>query len=632
MQCHLCLSISRRPTGVRRFLPVLAAVCVTMLLSPAAVAFSVQGQVFDGKDDVVPAARVWLVQDRDVRQSTTNNNGDFEFEKVGVGEVQVVVLKEGLALGGFTGFLVSDFQIRIRLLEPDTLTLRIINQDFFPVGGARIRRLFVVDGFAVPVELLAEHGFPAARSGEDGLLAFPQLPKGGAVQLSAAHFKYAETFAAYLPVGGERQDIVLYRGLQLRGRVTAGTEPVAEARVSVYRAGLGGGRAYADILSDPEGYYSVRVPRGEYQVRVLHPRYAAPEPASVTLTGETESVVADLKMVAPRVIEGGLRFPDGTPAPGIEVVFRAGEITTATTRTDAEGAFHLTVGKPEGVLHIMAPPGFMTETLADIPVKLGDEVKAAIKPVRLLELPRVQGSATLPGGAPTGRLLISSLDLPYPVWAISDEQGRFDLRLAYAPEKEAIHFRVEHAAQLLRKDFEVDAKQPKPVALTLEPFTLAETPPALAGGNDLSSLAGKPAPELKCSDWFNTQALTLASLKGKVVVLYFWAGFDDSPQGRSGLEEMRALYDLLGAAPDVAFLGVHDETADADEVEQYVHEFGVRFPVGRDAEPSVSFTNYLISAVPQVVLLDKEGIVRQFQTQGRLLEMITALRGGAPKT
>ena len=39
---------------------------------------------------------------------------------------------------------------------------------------------------------------------------------------------------------------------------------------------------------------------------------------------------------------------------------------------------------------------------------------------------------------------------------------------------------------------------------------------------DLSHLEGKEAPALEVNNWMNTEGLTLADLKGKVVVIDFW--------------------------------------------------------------------------------------------------------------
>ena len=38
-----------------------------------------------------------------------------------------------------------------------------------------------------------------------------------------------------------------------------------------------------------------------------------------------------------------------------------------------------------------------------------------------------------------------------------------------------------------------------------------------------STMVGKPAPKLQTAQWLNSKPTTLAKLKGKVVVLDFWA-------------------------------------------------------------------------------------------------------------
>lgn len=38
-----------------------------------------------------------------------------------------------------------------------------------------------------------------------------------------------------------------------------------------------------------------------------------------------------------------------------------------------------------------------------------------------------------------------------------------------------------------------------------------------------NTMVGKPAPKLQVASWMNSKPLTLSALKGKVVVLDFWA-------------------------------------------------------------------------------------------------------------
>jgi peroxiredoxin len=167
----------------------------------------------------------------------------------------------------------------------------------------------------------------------------------------------------------------------------------------------------------------------------------------------------------------------------------------------------------------------------------------------------------------------------------------------------------------------------KPAKVKLEPFMADQSHrPATPGKNNLGPLLDKPAPEIRCSDWVNSVPLTLESLRGKVVVLTFWGGFDESPLGISRMEELRALHDLYRGVDDVAVVAVHDHSIDWSEVENYVQTLRLRFPVGRDAEPFVTFVNYNVNFIPQTVIIDKEGILRYFEVEGRIPELIKALR------
>ncbi|MFT4589896.1 MAG: cytochrome c biogenesis protein CcmG/thiol:disulfide interchange protein DsbE [Limisphaerales bacterium] len=60
----------------------------------------------------------------------------------------------------------------------------------------------------------------------------------------------------------------------------------------------------------------------------------------------------------------------------------------------------------------------------------------------------------------------------------------------------------------------------------LPTITLADDAPTLESSKNreaIDGMHGKPAPELKLKDWINSKALTNADLKGKIVLLDFWA-------------------------------------------------------------------------------------------------------------
>lgn len=604
----------------------LIVVLLTAVVTPADV-LKLSGKVVSPEEKPVGEATVWLGQGWQIRKTVTNSEGKFSFDKVETGDASVVAAKEGWSLGGCTPFVIENVEVLVTLGLPQSMTLRVINAEMLPAPGARIVSMWVSGQFFVPVEGLLAHGFPPLRSGDDGVLEIPALPVKGFVKLVLSHPKYADTVVPYLPVAGKRQDIILYPGITVRGRVTYQGKGVRNALVSVFRPGVGNDQSGADTVTDPDGIYHVRVKQGEYQVGVRHPDYASPSTQPVAPGDPDQEYTVDLEMLTPKVISGSVRLPGGKPAIAVRVLFRTKEGVVADAFTGADGAFRLNVAVDTGLINLVPPPGFMTESLPDVPVALEGRDRAQLPPIRLKELPAITGEVRFEDGQPAASVLISSLNLEVPAWAITNEQGKFELRLNFMPEQRKALFRAEHAVRLLRQDFSVDLGAAKPAKVKLEPFMADQSHrPATPGKNNLGPLLDKPAPEIRCSDWVNSVPLTLESLRGKVVVLTFWGGFDESPLGISRMEELRALHDLYRGVDDVAVVAVHDHSIDWSEVENYVQTLRLRFPVGRDAEPFVTFVNYNVNFIPQTVIIDKEGILRYFEVEGRIPELIKALR------
>ncbi len=599
-------------------------------IAPVATAFEFSGTVLDEADQPIAGAAVWLAQDRRVLQTETGATGHFSFAKTNAGPTDVVARKDGYAIDGFSEFVAGLGSITLHLCKPDAVLLRIIDRDYKPVAGARIRNMFVADRFYVSIEHLAPMGFSDMRSGADGLLTIPDLPAGSHVRFLVSHYQHADTPVAYLPVGGKKQNIVLYSGLKLRGRVTtAAGHGVAGAEVSVFRLGTTGKHTYADTLTDPEGFYTARVRPGEYYVTVRHPDYASPEPRPIAMRQESDANVADLELLPPHTIEGTIVGPDGQPFEGVLVSYRVGNMLYLDTLTEHDGTFRILAPPGKGLIRIVPPEGFMAESLAEIPVQMGTESKVKLSNLRLKPLPEIAGIVRGNNGQPAPNILIASRDLLPPVWTITGADGRFRLRLSYMPEEAKATFRAEHALRFLRSDFAVNVQKPAPIDVELKSFKPDLEPrPPQPGGNDLSPMVDKAAPEIDCDAWFNSEALTLERRLGSVVVLTFWGGFDRRPENRDRIEELRVLHALLKDVPDVAIIGLHDSTTDPEEVRVYVEQYRIEFPVGCDARPFRTFERYLIRYIPQTVLIDKHGILRYYQVEGRLLELIKVLRRG----
>jgi len=127
---------------------------------------------------------------------------------------------------------------------------------------------------------------------------------------------------------------------------------------------------------------------------------------------------------------------------------------------------------------------------------------------------------------------------------------------------------------------------------------------------------GQPAPEIKKSDvWINTAPLTLASLKGKVVVIDFWAF--DCPYCAEAMPHIQDLYTKY-EKNGLVIIGVHtpriDYEKDIPKIKDAVTRKGIKFPVVVDNKYDI-WSDYLCSTWPSQFVIDREGII-QFSHSG----------------
>jgi len=109
-------------------------------------------------------------------------------------------------------------------------------------------------------------------------------------------------------------------------------------------------------------------------------------------------------------------------------------------------------------------------------------------------------------------------------------------------------------------------------------------------------------------EWNTLSTANLSDMRGKPVVLNFWA---------SWCVECRYETDVLEAAwqqyrdQGVVFLGVAYADVEPNSL-AYMDEFGVSFPHAPDLGTDISQT-YEITGVPETFIIDKEGVIRHVQ-------------------
>jgi peroxiredoxin len=119
------------------------------------------------------------------------------------------------------------------------------------------------------------------------------------------------------------------------------------------------------------------------------------------------------------------------------------------------------------------------------------------------------------------------------------------------------------------------------------------------------ALEGKPAPELIVQDWIGEPA-TIASLRGSIVVVYFWT--TTPGQILRTIGDSKRLLEHYGAY-GVRVIGVHNSRKGWDAADEAVKEFAINFPVAVDVETK-SETAYHAFVYPHYTVIDRDGILR----------------------
>ena len=134
----------------------------------------------------------------------------------------------------------------------------------------------------------------------------------------------------------------------------------------------------------------------------------------------------------------------------------------------------------------------------------------------------------------------------------------------------------------------------------------------------LLSLEGQPFPVIDVEHYLGEQVLSPDSLKGKVVVAYFWAHW--CPDCKQQLPILDQLYEQYGER-DLAIIGPTQlygyiargqNATPAEELEYLRGAYQEQFPVPEWMSVPVSqqsFLDFGISTTPTLVIIDREGVV-----------------------
>lgn len=149
----------------------------------------------------------------------------------------------------------------------------------------------------------------------------------------------------------------------------------------------------------------------------------------------------------------------------------------------------------------------------------------------------------------------------------------------------------------------------------------------------LLSLEGKAAPEVDGSQWLGAKPPTLSQLKGRPVLLFFWAHWcGDCKNEVPVLAQLMRTYGprglvLMGPTQHYGYTrGGQEATAEQERL--YIEEVRRQYyaPLGNMPVPlsDETFKNYGSSTTPTLVLLDRGGIVRYYHPGAARYEELAA--------
>jgi len=146
---------------------------------------------------------------------------------------------------------------------------------------------------------------------------------------------------------------------------------------------------------------------------------------------------------------------------------------------------------------------------------------------------------------------------------------------------------------------------------------------------------GSYAPDIEAKEWLNTQdgqPISLAELRGMVVVMYFWVSWHKGGEAFMPLINMVENHPNLGRRRGVFILGVTE--ADRKRVEEMIEEERIFFPIGLE---SPSGKEYKLDMYPSVVVVDPTGKIAYSGWPGReggqpFVDRILSVIGENPPT
>ncbi len=414
-------------------------------------------------------------------------------------------------------------------------------------------------------------------------------------------------------------DIVIqlekYETATVKGRIVSEQgSPLAGVEVWVYISERGGRSRTmtTNALTDRSGRYTVdsMIIGENYSLIARADRYADCEIPLPELTGEMPELEDVVMKVADHWIEGTVTDSEGSPVVGERLLIYDGSMGQKQAVTDTRGHYRIDYLSPTAETRLMidsAEYGYYnfsnikTNEQHDITLispkyfLSGQIVNDEGKPVENAQIsiePRQHESGLIYRSTRTGA------------------NGEFDLPKLL---DEKITLRVGHR-ELGQKFFEDVITNRENVT-----FVMEQEQPETESGSLVREIAGtgkgpvEGTPDLKVSQWLNCKPVTLADLKGKIVVLDFWTCSEK--KCLDTLSKMKTIREKYGDK-GVVVIGVHEFTENCEHLSKVIEEQGIEYRIAVDNKSSnegskgQTFEAYDVKRYSMNTIIDREGNVQ----------------------
>ncbi|TVY02092.1 redoxin domain-containing protein [Cohnella terricola] len=133
------------------------------------------------------------------------------------------------------------------------------------------------------------------------------------------------------------------------------------------------------------------------------------------------------------------------------------------------------------------------------------------------------------------------------------------------------------------------------------------TQPQQTDGIEIGIKKGNRAPNFKLLN-LEGEEVELSDFIGKKVILNFWATW--CPPCRAEMPHMEKIYSKNSDEVVVLAVNVTSSEKSSGDVQKFVEDFKLTFPVVMDTDGNVS-GKYLVYAYPTSLMIDSQGIIRE---------------------